>query len=94
MCERLGLHKPVVEQCQYNMLFRHTFEKDYRRIFSDYGYGSTIWSPLGGGILSGKYNDGNIPDGSRYSDNGGKNVSWIWARYMTPTTKDKTVEKL
>ena len=48
------------------MLARERFEKEYRRVFSDYGYGSTIWSPLAGGILTGKYNDGNIPEGSRY----------------------------
>jgi aryl-alcohol dehydrogenase-like predicted oxidoreductase len=38
-------------------------EKEYiRRTFSEYKYGTTIWSPLAGGILTGKYNDGNIPD--------------------------------
>jgi voltage-dependent potassium channel beta subunit len=91
MCERLNLHKPVVEQAQYNMMVRSNFEKNYRRLFSDYGYGSTIWSPLWGGILSGKYNDGNIPDGSRFADPTNK---WIWDRYMGPKTKDKTVEAL
>jgi len=48
------------------MLCRDKFEKEYRRIFAEYKHGSTIWSPLAGGILSGKYNDGNIPAGSRY----------------------------
>lgn len=66
VCERLNLHKPIVEQPMYHMFGREKFEKEYRRVFSDYGYGSTIWSPLAGGILAGKYNDGNIPEGSRY----------------------------
>jgi voltage-dependent potassium channel beta subunit len=66
ICERLNLHKPIVEQPQYNILHRDAFEKEQRRIFDEYKYGSTIWSPLAGGVLSGKYNDGNIPEGSRF----------------------------
>jgi aryl-alcohol dehydrogenase-like predicted oxidoreductase len=67
ICERYNLHKPIVEQPQYSMLVRDAFEKDYRRLFSEYKYGTTIWSPLAGGILAGKYNDGVAPEGSRYS---------------------------
>ena len=63
-------------------------EKDYRRLFSENGMGSTVWSPLAGGILSGKYNDGIIPEGSRYDSN---NVDRIWDWYMGPTKKDSTV---
>jgi aryl-alcohol dehydrogenase-like predicted oxidoreductase len=43
------------------MLVRERFEKEYKNIFQTYLYGSTIWSPLAGGILTGKYNDGNFP---------------------------------
>lgn len=68
ICERLNLHKPIVEQCEYSMLVRDNFEKNYRRLFAEYRYGTTIWSPLAGGILAGKYNDGNIPAGSRYDN--------------------------
>ena len=68
ICERLNLHKPIVEQPQYSMISRNKFENEYRRIFSEYKYGSTIWSPLAGGILTGKYNDGIIPEGSRYDN--------------------------
>jgi len=46
ICEKNGWHKPVVEQPQYSMLWRNKFEKEYHYLFSDYGYGSTIWSPL------------------------------------------------
>jgi aryl-alcohol dehydrogenase-like predicted oxidoreductase len=58
LCERLNLHKPIVEQCEYNMLVREKMEKEYRRLFSETKMGTTIWSPICGGILAGKYNDG------------------------------------
>lgn len=61
LCERLNLHKPIVEQPQYSMFWRTSFEKDYRRVFGEYKYGSTIWSPLAGGLLTGKYNEGVVP---------------------------------
>ena len=49
------------------MLKRNRFEKEYRRIFSEHGHGSTIWSPLGGGILTGKYNHGKKAEDGRYA---------------------------
>jgi voltage-dependent potassium channel beta subunit len=58
------LHKPVMEQPQYNLLVREKFEKEYARLFKDYGYGATTWSPLASGLLTGKYNEG-IPQDSR-----------------------------
>jgi voltage-dependent potassium channel beta subunit len=64
IAERHHLHKPVMEQPQYNLLFRHRFEVEYARLFHDYGYGSTTFSPLASGLLTGKYNNG-IPEGSR-----------------------------
>lgn len=64
IAERHHLHKPVMEQVQYNMFHRDRFEVEYARLFKDYGYGSTIWSPLASGLLTGKYNKG-IPAGSR-----------------------------
>ena len=76
ICERLRYHKPIVEQCQYSMLCRDNFEKNYRRLFSEYHYGTSIWSPLASGILSGKYNDGKIPDGSRFDNH--KVLDKIW----------------
>ena len=44
-----------MEQPQYNLLFRERFEKEYKPIFKKYGLGTTIWSPLASGVLSGKY---------------------------------------
>jgi voltage-dependent potassium channel beta subunit len=55
---------PVMEQPQYNLFVRDRFEKEYAPVFKKYGYGTTIWSPLASGLLSGKYNKG-IPADSR-----------------------------
>ena len=64
IAERHHLHKPITEQPEYNLLARKRVERDYKRLFKDYGYGSTIWSPLASGLLTGKYQQG-IPDDSR-----------------------------
>lgn len=64
IAERHHLHKPTMEQPEYNLLERERFEVEYARVFKDYGYGSTTWSPLSSGLLTGKYNEG-IPQGSR-----------------------------
>ena len=66
--ERLHLIAPICEQPQYNMLHRERMENEYARLFRDTGYGTTIWSALSSGLLTGKYNDG-IPEGSRLSKN-------------------------
>jgi aryl-alcohol dehydrogenase-like predicted oxidoreductase len=58
------LHKPVVEQSQYNLFTRDRVEKEYARLYEDIGLGLSIWSPLASGLLSGKYLGG-IPDDSR-----------------------------
>ena len=47
------------------MFVRDRFEKEHEPLFTRRNIGTTIWSPLAGGILAGKYNDGNIPEGSR-----------------------------
>lgn len=64
LAERHHLHKPVVEQPQYNLLHRDRVEREYRRSIEDLGLGLTTWSPLGYGLLSGKYLD-RTPPGSR-----------------------------
>jgi len=64
IAERHHLHKPITEQPQYNLFVRERFEKEYARLFQDYGYGSTTWSPLASGMLTGKYLKG-IPKDSR-----------------------------
>jgi voltage-dependent potassium channel beta subunit len=64
IAEKHHLHKPIVEQPEYNMFERHRFTGDYVRFYRDYGYGTTIWSPLASGLLTGKYKGG-IPKDSR-----------------------------
>ncbi|CAG9314359.1 unnamed protein product [Blepharisma stoltei] len=63
ICEKHGWIPPIVEQCEYHMFDRGTFERDYAPVFDQYGLGTTVWSPLCQGFLSGRYNDGNIPEG-------------------------------
>ena len=65
-CARLGLHAPVVEQPQYNLFHRSRVEKEYASLYRKFGLGTTIWSPLASGLLTGKYRRG-IPPGSRLS---------------------------
>ena len=64
IAERHHLHKPVVEQPVYNLLQRHRFAAEYDHLYKELGYGSTTWSPLASGLLTGKYKDG-IPSDSR-----------------------------
>lgn len=64
IAERHHLHKPVTEQPEYNLFERKRFEKQYARLFKDYGYGASTFSPLASGMLTGKYLDG-IPEDSR-----------------------------
>jgi voltage-dependent potassium channel beta subunit len=64
IAERHHLHKPVMEQPQYNMLHRERVEREYARLYQEIGLGTTVWSPLASGLLTGKYNDG-IPADSR-----------------------------
>jgi aryl-alcohol dehydrogenase-like predicted oxidoreductase len=65
IAEKYNLHLPQVEQCQYNMFVRDKMESEYRTLFETRQMGTTIWSPLYGGALAGKYNDGTLPEGSR-----------------------------
>ena len=64
IAERHHLHKPVMEQPQYNLFWRDRVEKEYAGLYDDIGLGLTTWSPLASGLLTGKYLDG-IPEGSR-----------------------------
>jgi voltage-dependent potassium channel beta subunit len=64
LADRHHLHKPVTEQPIYNLFERQRFARDYERVYKEYGYGTTTFSPLASGLLSGKYNKG-IPKASR-----------------------------
>lgn len=64
-----GLHPPAVEQPQYSMLYRERVEEQIIREVEAAGMGMVVWSPLAGGLLTGKYDDG-FPEGSRYAEDG------------------------
>jgi voltage-dependent potassium channel beta subunit len=64
IAERHHLHKPVMEQPQYNLFHRQRVEQEYARLYEDLGLGLTTWSPLASGVLTGKYANG-VPAGSR-----------------------------
>ncbi|KAF6753341.1 voltage-gated potassium channel beta-2 subunit [Ephemerocybe angulata] len=63
---RLGMVGPVAEQCQHHMFWRERPEAEYAPLYARYGMGTTTWSSLASGLLTGKYNDG-IPEGSRFN---------------------------
>ena len=64
VAEANHLHKPLMEQPEYNLFNRNKVEKEYLRLYTDIGLGTTTWSPLASGLLTGKYLEG-IPEGSR-----------------------------
>lgn len=68
IAEKYNLIAPIAEQPQYNAFHRQRFEVEYAPLFEQFQYGTTIWSPLASGLLTGKYNDG-IPEGSRFHTN-------------------------
>jgi voltage-dependent potassium channel beta subunit len=78
IAEKHHLHKPVVEQPQYNMFWRERVEKEYARLFKDYSYGATIFSPLGAGLLTGKYQNG-VPADSRGALKG---YEWLRGKFV------------
>ena len=80
---------PSMEQPQYNLFERHKMENDYLQIFKNLGMGTTIWSPLASGLLTGKYNDG-IPDDSRFQLEG---YEWLRDQWVMQD-KIKRVQQL
>lgn len=76
---------PVMEQPQYNMFEREKMEKDYLHIFKYEGLGTTIWSPLASGLLTGKYNEG-MPTGTRLSIEG---LDWLKDRMFAENRLEK-----
>lgn len=89
IADKHHLHKPVMEQPQYNMLVRDKVEREYARLYQDLGLGTTIWSPLASGLLTGKYNDG-IPADSRATLKG---YEWLKSSLCDPK-QIETVRKL
>ncbi|HZV23650.1 MAG TPA: aldo/keto reductase [Luteimonas sp.] len=75
-----GFHAPTMEQPQYNLLHRERVEVEYASLYADFGMGTTTWSPLGSGLLTGKYNDG-VPPGSRLAQEG---YGWLKRGVLDP----------
>jgi voltage-dependent potassium channel beta subunit len=89
VADRHGWHKPIVEQPQYNLLHRRRVEREYARLYEDIGLGTTIWSPLASGLLTGKYLDG-VPEDSRAALQG-----YDWLKDMlTDEQKNAVVREL
>jgi voltage-dependent potassium channel beta subunit len=89
VARREHLIPPVMEQPQYHLFHRDRFEKEYLPLYKEIGLGTTIWSPLAGGLLTGKYNDG-IPDDARASLEG---FEWLRSRYEGDKA-DRTIAKI
>jgi voltage-dependent potassium channel beta subunit len=89
IADRRNLHKPVMEQPQYNLFETRKVEKEYARLYDDIGLGLTTWSPLASGLLTGKYVDG-IPEGSRASLPG---YEWLQG-LLTDADKNAKVREL
>jgi voltage-dependent potassium channel beta subunit len=89
IADKHHLHKPVMEQPQYNLFHRERVEQEYSRLYADIGLGTTIWSPLASGMLTGKYNAGIPPD----SRGALKGYEWLSER-LTDAAKIAVVKRL
>jgi aryl-alcohol dehydrogenase-like predicted oxidoreductase len=89
VAQQYNLIGPTVEQPQYNMFERFKVEQDYLPVYKNVGLGTTIWSPLAAGFLTGKYNNG-IPADSRLAIEG---FDWLKNRWIQDAKLEK-VKKL
>lgn len=89
VADQYGLIGPAMEQPQYNLFERNKIENEFLMVFRTVGMGTTIWSPLASGLLSGKYNEG-IPGDSRFGLSG---FDWLKDRWMVEDRMQK-VKKL
>ncbi len=83
VARRERLVPPLMEQPQYHLFHRERFEKEYAPLFERIGLGTTIWSPLAGGLLTGKYAEG-VPEGTRSTLKG---YEWLRSRYDSETAR-------
>jgi len=86
IAEKFNLTPPTMEQPEYNLFNRGKIEKDYLPLYKKYGLGTTIWSPLASGLLTGKYNHG-IPSNSRAYVKG---YEWLKEQFES----DETIQKI
>ena len=92
LADIVGAPRPIAEQCEYSMIVRDKIEKEYVVAFDDYGLGTTTWSPLCSGVLTGKYNDG-IPADSRLGKNPKKSM-WVFDLFLKGEKGEKLIPKL
>ena len=88
IARQYGLTPPTMEQPQYNMFHREKFEVEFNKLYSEIGLGTTIWSPLASGILTGKYNN-DIPKDTRFEL---ANMDWLKKEALGEEGKHK-IEK-
>lgn len=88
--ERHHLIGPTMEQPQYNMFERIKLEKDFLLLFRDFGLGTTIWSPLASGLLTGKYNEGTPTDNRLHIEG----MDWLKERTLGESSKIEKTKKL
>ncbi|MGF1485311.1 MAG: potassium channel beta subunit family protein [Opitutales bacterium] len=86
VARQYNLYPPTMEQPQYHLFHRERFEKEYAPLYAaPYGMGTTIWSPLASGLLTGKFSGGTVPEGSRMGMEG---MEWLAARLDEDWGKD------
>jgi voltage-dependent potassium channel beta subunit len=90
VARQYNLTPPSMEQPQYNLFAREKVDGDYAPLYSLFGLGTTIWSPLASGYLTGKYNSG-IPADSRFNLPG---YEWLKRSYESPEGKDKIAKSI
>ena len=89
IADRHHLHKPLMEQPEYNLFERHKVEEEFAPLYDSIGLGLTTWSPLASGLLTGKYAEG-VPEGSRPTLN---HYSWLRER-LTDADNNRRVQRL
>ncbi|MCK5685375.1 aldo/keto reductase [bacterium] len=88
VAQREHLIPPLMEQPQYNLFHRHKVESEFTHLYKRYGLGTTIFSPLASGLLTGKYSKG-IPDNSRMAL---KELSWLKERFQKEGMQEKIIK--
>jgi len=86
VARQYNLVPPTMEQPQYNMFHRQRFELEYYKLYSEIGLGTTIWSPLASGLLTGKYNEGLVPKGVRAEMAG---MEWLKKKLVGEEAQEK-----
>lgn len=93
ICDKIDCPRPVAEQCEYSLMKRQYMEFDASVLLEEYGYGTTTWSPVMGGFLSGKYNDGKIPEAARFN-NPMLKMRYFDPYFGNPEQAEKTIAML